>query len=124
MSSLKQNWWKWMIGLGAVFQGMFVVEAGFALAFGHENKSTLGAALTLAVFAATLTSLVIGLRLLNSKPRMASYLLTFGLLPIALAGVMFFWLPPMWLVSVFGVYLIVRVFMEAGRLTRNEMATA
>jgi hypothetical protein len=124
MSSLKQNWWKWLIGAGAVFQGMFLVEAGFALAFGHENKSTIGAALTVAVFAATVLALVIGLRLLSSKPRMASYLLTFGLLPIALAGVMFFWFPPMYLASVLGTYLIVRVFMEAGRITRNEVAPA
>ena len=45
-------------------------------------------------------------------------MLAVGLLPVALAGVVFFWFPPMWVVSLIGLYLIYRVFAEAGRLTR------
>lgn len=127
VSSFKQNWWKWAIGLFAAFQAVFAIEAGIAVLVRDDTLGTPSGflrVLDLIIPVIGATGLIVGLRLLKSQPRAASVLLALGLLPIALAGVVFFWFPPMYLVSVFGIYLIVRVFMEAGRITRMSAATA
>lgn len=125
VSNFKQQWWKWAIGLIAVLESVFVVEATAALIFGpgREDRSTLDAAVTLGIAAVAVAALIVGLRVLASRPRAAAWLLLIGLLPAIASGVMFFWFPPMYLVSAIAIYLAVRAFMEAGRLTR-DLATA
>ena len=125
VSNFKQQWWRWAIGLIAVLESVFVVEAAAALIFGpgRENRSTLDAVVTLGVAVTAVTALIAGLRLMRSRPRLAARLLVVGLLPAIASGVMFFWFPPMYLVSAIAIYLAVRAFMEAGRLTRS-VATA
>jgi hypothetical protein len=123
VSSFKQNWWKWAIGVFAAFQGVFAVEWAIGI-FVDSDRAVPVLIAEAAVPFVGVTALVVGLRLLNRKPKAAAILLTIGLLPVALAGALFFWFPPMWLVSVFGIYLIVRVYMETGRITRASAATA
>jgi hypothetical protein len=125
MSSFKQNWWKWAIGVFAVLQGVFVVEGGLALFLKDDSIGTSLSSTRVPEFLiplATMTCLLVGLRILGERPRTAAALLTVGLLPVALFGFIFFWFPPMYLVSVVGIYLIVRVFMETGRITRAAIA--
>jgi len=121
MSSFKQSWWKWAIGLFGVLQGVFLFEASLGLISGDADVGlTFGVRVAeFAVPLVTVLGVFLGLRMLNERPRAASVLLTIGLLPVALAGAVFFWFPPMWLVSVFGIFLIVKVFMETGRITRS-----
>ena len=125
VSNFKQQWWKWAIGLIALLESVFVVEASAALIFGpgREDRSTVDAVVTLAVASMALAALVVGLRMMRSVPRAAAWLLLIGLLPAIASGLMFFWFPPMYLVSAIAIYLAVRAFMEAGRLTRDP-ATA
>ena len=121
MSSFKQNWWKWAVGVFAAFQAMFAVEAIVGIAAGWQEPAVhLIDAITPII---GLASLIVGLRIFDSQPRAAAALLTVGLLPVALAGVIFYWFPPMWAVSLIGIYLIVKVFMEAGRITSREAAS-
>jgi hypothetical protein len=122
VSNFKQNGWKWAITVFAAFQLMFAVEAAVGLVADREEPAI---RLIDAVIPITgVVVVVVGLRLLASRLRVAAVLLTVGLLPAALAGTIFFWFPPMRLVSVFGVYLIVKVFMETGRVTRTTSAEA
>jgi hypothetical protein len=123
VSSFKQNWWKWAIGVFAAFQMVFAVEWVIGI-FADSDRGVSALIAEAVVPIVGVTTLVVGLRLLNSKPKAAAILLTIGLLPVALAGALFFWFPPMWLVSVLGVYLIVKVFMETGRITRGSAAPA
>lgn len=123
VSSVKQNWWKWAIGLFGAFQAVFAVEWTIGVFVDGDRAVSVLIAEAVVPFVGV-TALVVGLRLLNSKPKAAAILLTIGLLPVALAGALFFWFPPMWAVSVLGVYLIVKVFMETGRITRASAATA
>jgi len=123
VSSFKQNWWKWAIGMFAAFQAVFAVEWAIGI-FVDSDRATSVLIAEAVVPIVGVTTLIVGLRLLNSKPKAAAILLTIGLLPVALAGALFFWFPPMWLVSVLGIYLIVKVFMETGRITRASAATA
>jgi hypothetical protein len=127
MSNFKQNWWKWAIGVFAAFQTVFAVEAVVGLIAGWQEPAIhlLDAHLLDALIPITgAVVLIVGLKLLTNQPRLAAILLTIGLLPVALVGVVFFWFPPMWLVSLLGIYLIVKVYMEAGRATRQTPATA
>ena len=127
MSNFKQNWWKWAIGVFAGFQTVFAVEAVVGLAAGWQEPKVHATDVHLIDALIPITGavvLIVGLKLLSSQPRIAAVLLTVGLLPVALVGVIFFWFPPMWLVSVIGIYLIVRVYMEAGRITRQTPAIA
>jgi hypothetical protein len=125
VANFKQQWWKWAIGLVAAFEGVFVVEAIVALVAGEGRKGVIfGAVITLVVMLSTAVALVLGLRLLSSRPRVAAGLLIFGLLPAVAAGLVFFWFPPMYLVTLLGIYLAVRALMEAGRLTRADVASA
>ena len=117
MSNFKQSWWKWAIGVLAAFQAVFAIEAVIGVVAGWQSPEVhlIDALIPITGVAV----LLVGLRLLRSRPRVAAALLTIGLLPVALAGVIFFWFPPMWAVSVLGIYLIVKVIMEAGRITRQ-----
>jgi hypothetical protein len=127
MSNFKQNWWKWAIGVVAGFQTVFAVEAVVGLAAGWQEPQVHPTDVHLIDALIPITGavvLIVGLKLLSSQPRIAAVLLTVGLLPVALVGVIFFWFPPMWLVSVIGIYLIVKVYMEAGRITRQTPAIA
>jgi hypothetical protein len=127
MSNFKQNWWKWAIGVFAGFQTVFAVEAVVGLAAGWQEPKVHPTDVHLIDALIPITGavvLIVGLKLLSSQPRIAAVLLTVGLLPVALVGVIFFWFPPMWLVSVIGIYLIVKVYMEAGRITRQTPAIA
>lgn len=117
MSNFKQNWWKWAIGVFAAFQTVFAVEAVVGLVAGWQDPQVHLIDAVIPITGAVV--LIVGLTLLTSQPRIAAVLLTVGLLPVALAGVVFFWFPPMWLVSLIGIYLIVKVYMEAGRATRQ-----
>lgn len=123
MSNFKRNWWKWMIGAGAILQLVFLVE-GVVAVFDSSNEHTTAALMTVLVTGTTSGAILVGLRIFNSKARPATYLLTYGLLPLVFAGAVFYWFPPTWLVSVLGVYLIVKVCSETGRLTRTTGATA
>ncbi|MEX1208530.1 MAG: hypothetical protein WEE36_08005 [Acidimicrobiia bacterium] len=107
VANFKQQWWKWAIGLVAALEPVLVFGAG------------VGVSASLLVSAVPMVALVLGLGLLRSRPRLAAGLLVFGLLPAVVAGIVYFWFPPMYLVTLFGIYLSVRVLMEAGRLTRS-----
>lgn len=122
MSNFKQNWWKWAIGVFAAVQTVFAVEAIVGLVAGWQEPTIHLIDALIPITGALV--LIIGLSLLTSQPRAASVLLTVGLLPVALVGAIFFWFPPMWVVSLLGIYLIVKVVMEAGRATRQTPASA
>lgn len=112
VANFKQQWWKWAIGLVAVLEPVLFGAGG------------LGIAWSLVASASSIVALVLGLGLLRSRPRLAAGLLVYGLLPAVAAGIVFYWFPPMYLVSLLGVYLSVRVLMEAGRLTRSGVVPA
>jgi hypothetical protein len=121
MSRFKSQWWKWAIGLFAALQSVFVIEAALALVVGSRgNESVNGAleALQLVVPAVTVSAIVAGLWMWQGRPRLAAGPIAFGMLPVAAIGLVFFWFPPMYLVSVVGMYLIIRTLKEAARLTR------
>ena len=120
MSKLKRNWWKWTIGVIVAFQAVFAVEAIVGLIAGRQDPQLHVIDALVPVTGAAV--LIVGLALLTSQPRLAAVLLTVGLLPVALAGAIFFWFPPMWVVSLLGIYLIAKVLMEAGRATRQAPA--
>ena len=126
VSSFKLNWWKWAIGLFAALQGVFLAEASARLVTGDDDLGLSWGlrVLEFTVPLVTVIGLVSGLRLLTKRPRVASILLTVGLSPVILSGPLFFWFPPMWLVSLLGIYLTVKVFMETGRITRASAAPA
>ena len=117
MSKFKRNWWKWTIGVFAAFQAVFAVEAIVGLIAGWQDPPLHAIDALVPITGAVL--LVVGLALLTSQPRPAAVLLMVGLLPVALAGAILFWFPPMWGVSLLGIYLIAKVLMEAGRATRQ-----
>lgn len=54
-----------------------------------------------------------GLYLRAKRPAQSRRLILAGLAPAALAGVVFFWFPPMWVVSLMAVAVMVRVSREA-----------
>ncbi len=126
MSNFKQNWWKWAIGVFAAFQTVFAIEAVVGLVAGWQEPAIHPTDIHLIDAVVPITGavvLIVGLKLLANQPKLAAVLLTVGLLPVALVGVVFFWFPPMWVVSLLGVYLIVKVYMEAGRATRQIPAS-
>ncbi|MEX0825592.1 MAG: hypothetical protein WD184_02360 [Acidimicrobiia bacterium] len=124
VANFKQQWWKWAIGLVAALEALLVVLSIARLVTGDDPHGASDPVATLVVSASAMVALVLGLGLLRSRPRLAAGLLVYGLLPAVAAGIVVFWLPPMYLVSLLGVYVSVRVLMEAGRLTRSGVAPA
>ena len=63
-------------------------------------------------------AVVTGLLLRRSKPERAQTLLVVGLIPGLMAGMVFFWFPPFWLVSIVSLTLIVRIARDDAETVR------
>lgn len=123
VANFKQQWWKWAIGIVAAFEGLLVFGS-LGLIAGDDGGRGATDVMMLVASLSTVVAAVVGLRLLNSRPRLAAGLLVYGLLPAIAAGFVAYWFPPFYLVTLLGIYLAVRVLMEAGRLTRGSVASA
>lgn len=109
MTFLKENWWLIAVALIAGFEIFFAV--GIQLDRGNlDDPGPLygDILLSMATFAAALAILA-GIRLRSSDPRRASRLMTIGLVPAALSGVVFIWFPPFWGLTALAIALIVKV---------------
>jgi hypothetical protein len=124
VANFKQQWWKWAIRLVAAFEGLLVFGSLGLVAGDDGGGGARDAVLMLVASLSAVMAVVVGLRLLSSRPRLAAGLLVYGLLPAVAAGLVFYWFPPFYLVTLLGIYLAVRVLMEAGRLTRAGVASA
>jgi hypothetical protein len=124
VANFKQQWWKWAIRLVAAFEGLLVFSSLGVVAGDDGSVGARDGVLMLVASLSVVVAVWVGLRLLSSRPRLAAGLLVYGLLPAIATGFVFYWFPPFYLVTLLGIYLAVRVLMEAGRLTRAGVASA
>lgn len=104
----KQAWW---VTLAVVLAG---VETFLALGFGIDPEGAVagrvGMFLVLMAFAG---ATAVGARLRPRQRQRGDALIAIGVLPSALVGVVFFWFPPMWLVTVAGVIVMVAAIRDS-----------
>lgn len=117
----RQNWWLWLAGLiGAVET---VMGVGFAFdPEGGSGDNLVG------VFAGLAVIMVFGgLWLRQERLRLGNSMVMVGVVPALIAGVVFFWFPPMWLSTIAAGAVMVKAAQEvvaAGRLHPRESAPA
>jgi hypothetical protein len=104
----KQTWW---VTLAVLLAGF---EAFMAVGFGLDSESNVAARvgwfLVPMAFAAVT---VIGARQRPRQRQRGDTLIAIGVIPSALVGVVFFWFPPLWLVTVAGVAVMVAATRDA-----------
>lgn len=105
----RQTWWVTLAVLLAGFEAFMAV--GFGLDSDSNVATRVGMSLVLLAFAAVT---VIGARQRLRQRQRGDTLIAIGVIPSAFVGVVFFWFPPMWLVTVAGV----AVMLAAGRDSR------
>jgi hypothetical protein len=120
----RHTWWTIGAGLIAVLELVFSVGLwvdrltedrtrdlgnGVTFTVPSEFGPVWGDILLTGGVALAAAAIIAGLHRRNSQPDRSRSLLVAGLAPAALAGVVFFWFPPFWGVSVLAVALIVRV---------------
>ena len=122
MTFLKENWWLIVAALIAGFEIFFAVGIQVDRS-GLDDPGPLDGdiLLSLATAGAALAILA-GILLRSSQPRRSSMLMTIGLAPAALAGIVFFWFPPFWGLTALAVTLMVKVYRASNE--RSEPAPA
>jgi hypothetical protein len=113
MVSFKKNWWMWLAGLLGVLQ--LVGVAGFGL---DSDSSTTEKIVGAIIMGGSAAMVFIGLRQIERNGRLGGLLVGIGVIPSAIAGVVVFWFPPMWLVSAAGIAVMVKAFQEVGSARR------
>jgi len=107
MKTNRQHWWISLAGLIGVFEAVMAV--GFTVdPEGSTGDKVLGAFVGVAfilVFA--------GLWQRRKRLRRGNSLMIVGIVPALLAGVVFFWFPPMWLVTITTGIVMVKAAEEA-----------
>ena len=119
---MKRPWW--LVIAGAIALLEFVLAFGIWIERLTEDRTReLGSGVTVTVpsefgplygdilltgaVALAGIALVAGISLWSRNPDRAKTLLTLGLVPGVLAGMVFFWFPPFWVVSVVSVILLI-----------------
>jgi len=108
MSSLKRNWWLVAAALVGGFEIFFAVAILFDRTDEPDPGPLYGTILLSIAAAAAGIAILAGLAMRSSQPARARTLMIAGLAPAALAGVVFFWFPPFWLLTALAVTLIVK----------------
>lgn len=104
----KQTWW---VSVAVVLAGL---QTFFAIAFGVDPDAGVTAQATMFIGLAAFTTLaVIGIRQRREQRRRGDTLIAVGLIPSAIAGIAFFWFPPMWLMTVAAIAVIVAAIRDA-----------
>jgi hypothetical protein len=104
----KQTWW---VTLAVLLAGF---EAFMAVGFGLDSELTVAARVGMFLLPmAFAVTAIIGARLRPRQRQRGDALIAIGLVPSALVGVVFFWFPPMWLVTVAGVAVMVATIRDA-----------
>jgi hypothetical protein len=109
MKFLKESWWLIAATLIAGFEVVFAVGIQVDRANMDDPGPQYGDILLSTAAITAALAILIGIRLRSSQPRRASMLMTVGLVPAALAGIVFFWFPPFWALTVLAIALIVKV---------------
>jgi hypothetical protein len=120
----QRTWWTIGAGLIAVLELVFAVGVwvdrltedrtrelggGVTVTVASEFGPVWGDVLLTGVVALAAAGIIAGLYLHDRQPGRARALLLAGLAPAAVAGAVFFWFPPMWVVSILAIALIVRI---------------
>ena len=100
----KQTWW---VSLAVVLAGLQVLmAAGFG--FDSETSLTVGVrAIVITVLMALSALTFIGISQRRQHRRRGNALIAVSRVPSALAGIVMFWFPPMWLMTVAGIAVTV-----------------
>lgn len=104
----KQTWWVTLAVLLAGFEVFLAV--GFGLDSELAVVARIGWFLVPMAFAVTT---VIGARLRPRQRPRGDALIAIGLVPSALVGVVFFWFPPLWLVTVAGIAVMMAAIHDS-----------
>lgn len=119
----QRTWWTWGAGLIAALElafsaGIWIermtedrtrnLGSGVTITVPSEFGPVWGDVLLTGVVALAAGAIVAGLSLRMRRPERARRLLLAGLVPAAAAGVVFFWFPPFWGVSLLAIALIVQ----------------
>lgn len=106
----RQTWW---VSLAVVLAGLQVLmAAGFG--FDSETSLTVGVrAIAITVLMALSALTFIGISQRRQHRRRGNALIAVGIVPSALAGIVMFWFPPMWLMTVAGIAVIVRAMRDS-----------
>jgi len=118
MVSFKKNWWMWLAGLLGTWQ--LVMAVGLTI----DPDSKGGDRILGLAFGAVAIAIFIGLRLIAQRPSLGGGLIAVGAIPSAATGVIFFWFPPMWLVTVAAVVVIVHAAEEVVSPRRDRPSVA
>ncbi len=120
----QRTWWTLGAGLIAVLELVFSAGIwierltedrtrdlgnGVTLTVPSELGPVWGAILVTGAVALAASAIFAGLYLRRRRPEPARALIVVGLVPSVLSGVVFFWFPPMWLISAVAIAVVVGV---------------
>ncbi len=93
----KQTWW---VSLAVVLAGLQVV---FAIGIGADSEASNTERVVFFIgFGGGAVLTILGARLRRHNQRAGDALIAIGVIPSVLIGIIAFWFPPMWLVTVAG----------------------
>ncbi len=104
----RQTWWVSLAVVLAGLQGLMAAGSGFD----SETSLTVGA-IVITVLMALSALTFIGISQRRQHRRRGNALIAVGIVPSALAGIVIFWFPPMWLMTVAGLAVIVRAMRDS-----------
>ncbi len=104
----KQTWW---VSLAVVLAGL---QAIFAIGLGADSEATATARIVIfSIWAAGAASTILGTQQRLRHRRNGDVLITLGVVPSVVTGIIAFWFPPMWLVTGAGLVVIVKAIGDA-----------
>lgn len=116
MGTFKSNWWMWLAGL----VGTVTLVLGIA-GLGDPDRNVGQFVIAVAILLAGI-AVLIGLRRFEDHPSSSANLIMLGSIPAFFSGIVFFWFPPMWLLTAAAIAVMVKAYgVASGK--KNEPAS-
>jgi len=104
----KQGWW---VSLTVALAGLQIV---FAVGIGLDSEATAAERLfILVVWGGSAILALIGVAHKPSSRRVGDVLIGLGVIPAVIGGIIFFWFPPLWLITAAGLVVVTFAVRDA-----------
>jgi hypothetical protein len=111
MVSFRQKWWLWLAVIGGALE-----VAALAAGIGDPDAAVGERIAGIAVGGVFAFATLHGVQLVrHGKEKRGGYLVAVGMIPVAAAGIVFFWFPPMYLATVAGIAVMAKALRTARR---------